>query len=86
MNAKPETVLMPGDLVTFIEGDSWIFLDPSGNERMSPPLGVVISTATEMSAVKVLWSSGELTMEWRSQVQLHTEYLEKKRKEEQEVR
>lgn len=81
---KPETVLKPGDLVTFIEGDSWIFLDPSGEERKSPPLGFVVSTATEMSAVKVLWSTGELTMEWRSQVQLHTEYLEKKQEEQEE--
>jgi len=69
--------LHPGDLVTFIEGDSWVFIDKEGVERRSPPVGIVISQFDDIG-IKVFWSTGELTMEWRSQIQLYEEYKEMK--------
>ena len=67
-------VLNPGDLITFIEGDSWIFVGKDGEPRKNPPVGIVISTFDELG-VKVMWATGEFTMEWRSQIQLYTEHL-----------
>ena len=69
----------PGDLVTFIEGDSWVFITKAGQEAKEPPVGIVISTFDEVG-IRVYWSTGELTMEWKSQLQLYSLY--KKRKEE----
>ena len=66
--------LKPGDLVTFIEGDTWVFVDAHGEPRKSPPVGVVISIFDDVG-IKVYWTNGELTMEWRSQIQLYKEYL-----------
>lgn len=68
--------LMPGDLITYIEGDSWVFIGMDGVPRKHPPVGIVISTFDELG-VRVLWATGELTMEWRSQIQLYKEYLAK---------
>lgn len=67
---------MPGDLITFIEGDSWVFIGMDGEPRKHPPVGIVISTFDEIG-IRVLWATGELTMEWRSQIQLYKEYLAK---------
>ena len=68
--------LVPGDLITFIEGDSWVFIGMGGEPRKHPPVGIVISTFDEIG-IRVLWATGELTMEWRSQIQLYKEYLAK---------
>lgn len=77
---KDLVVLNPGDLITFIEGDSWIFVGKDGEPRKKPPVGIVISTFDELG-IKVLWATGELTMEWRSQIQLYKEYLAIREKE-----
>lgn len=69
--------LSPGDLVTFIEGDSWVFIDKEGVEMRTPPVGIVISQFDDVG-IRVFWSTGELTMEWRSQIQLYSEYKEMK--------
>jgi len=66
--------LMPGDLITYIEGDSWVFIGMDGEPRKHPPVGIVISTFDSVG-IKVWWATGELTMEWRSQIQLYKEYL-----------
>lgn len=76
-HSKDLAKLNPGDLVTFIEGDSWIFIDKEGVERRTPPVGIVISQFDDIG-IKVFWSTGELTMEWRSQIQLYSEYREAK--------
>ena len=68
--------LMPGDLITFIEGDSWVFIGMDGEPRKKPPVGIVISTFDKVG-IKVWWATGEFTMEWRSQIQLYKEYLAK---------
>jgi hypothetical protein len=72
--------LQPGDLITYIEGDSWIFIGREGQPLKAPPVGIVISTFDELG-IKVLWATGELTMEWRSQIQLYKEYLAIREKE-----
>jgi len=69
--------LHPGDLVTFIEGDSWVFIDKEGVEMRTPPVGIVISQFDDIG-IKVFWSTGELTMEWRSTIQLYEEYKQMK--------
>lgn len=69
--------LHPGDLVTFVEGDSWVFIDKEGVEMRTPPVGIVISQFDDVG-IKVFWSTGELTMEWRSQLQLYAKYKEMK--------
>ena len=69
--------LHPGDLVTFIEGDSWVFIDKEGVEMRTPPVGIVISQFDDIG-IKVFWSTGEFTMEWRSTIQLYEEYKEAK--------
>ena len=43
----------------------------------TPPVGIVISQFDDIG-IKVFWSTGELTMEWRSQIQLYEEYKEAK--------
>lgn len=70
----------PGDLVTFIEGDSWVFITKAGQEAKEPPVGIVISTFDEVG-MRVFWSTGEITMEWRSQLQLYSVYKEQKERE-----
>jgi hypothetical protein len=75
--------LKPGDLITYIEGDSWIFIGREGQPRKHPPVGIVISTFDEIG-IKVMWATGELTMEWRSQIQLYKEYLAKSKGESNE--
>ena len=70
----------PGDLITFIEGDSWVFIAKDGEPRKEPPVGIIISIFDEV-ALKVLWSSGELTMEWRSQLQHYADYKKGKSNE-----
>lgn len=76
-NQKKNLVkLMPGDLITYIEGDSWIFIGTNGESMKHPPVGIVISTFDDLG-IKVWWATGELTMEWRSQIQLYKEYLAK---------
>lgn len=75
--------LKPGDLITYIEGDSWIFIGREGQPRKHPPVGIVISTFDEIG-IKVMWATGELTMEWRSQIQLYKEYLAKSKGESSE--
>ena len=70
----------PGDLVTFIEGDSWVFITKAGQEAKEPPVGVVLSIFDEMG-LRVFWSTGEITMEWRSQIQLYSIYKEQQRGE-----
>jgi hypothetical protein len=72
---KDLVVLQPGDLITYIEGDTWVFVNKDGSPRKCPPVGIVISTFDELG-IKVYWTTGELTMEWRSQLQLYKEYLE----------
>lgn len=64
----------PGDLITYIEGDSWVFIGSEGKQRKSPPVGIVVSTFDDVG-IKVMWVTGELTMEWRSQLQLYEDYL-----------
>lgn len=63
--------------MTFIEGDSWVFIDKEGVEMRTPPVGIVISKFDDIG-IKVLWSTGEYTMEWRSTIQLYEEYKEAK--------
>lgn len=70
----------PGDLVTFIEGDSWVFITKAGQEAKEPPVGIVLSIFDEMG-IRVFWSTGEITMEWRSQIQLYSIYKEQQRNE-----
>ena len=70
----------PGDLVTFIEGDSWVFITKAGQEAKEPPVGIVLSIFDEMG-LRVFWSTGEITMEWRSQIQLYSIYKEQQRGE-----
>lgn len=77
-HSKDLPKLTPGDLVTFVEGDSWVFVGKDGSERPSPPVGIVISQFDDVG-IKVFWSTGELTMEWRSQIQLYAEYKKKKK-------
>ena len=48
--------LHPGDLVTFIEGDSWVFIDKEGIEMRTPPVGIVISQFDDIG-IKVFWGS-----------------------------
>lgn len=69
----------PGDLITFIEGDSWIFVAKDGEPTKDPPLGIVVSIFDEI-ALRVLWVTGEITMEWKSQIQ-HYKDFERKRNE-----
>jgi len=76
-HSKDLPKLHPGDLVTFVEGDSWVFIGKEGVEMKTPPVGIVISQFDDIG-IKVFWSTGELTMEWRSQLQLYTEYKEMK--------
>ena len=63
----------PGDLITFIEGDSWVFITKDGEPRKEPPVGIVVSIFDEV-ALKVRWTSGDITMEWRSQLQHYADY------------
>ena len=72
--------LRPGDLITYIEGDSWVFITSDGEPRKSPPVGIVISIFDNVG-IKVMWVTGELTMEWRSQLQLYKDYLSTRGKE-----
>jgi len=72
--------LRPGDLITYIEGDSWVFISSEGKQRKSPPVGIVISIFDNVG-IKVMWATGELTMEWRSQLQLYKDYLSVRGKE-----
>jgi len=74
---KELPVFNAGDLITYIEGDSWVFIAKDGQPRKDPPVGIVISTLDDV-AVRVLWTTGELTMEWRSQIQHYDKYLETK--------
>jgi len=76
-HSKDLPKLSPGDLVTFIEGDSWVFIDSEGVEMRTPPVGIVLSQFDDVG-IRVFWSTGELTMEWRSQLQLYSEYKEMK--------
>ncbi len=76
-HSKDLPKLKPGDLVTFIEGDSWVFVDKEGVEMRTPPVGIVISQFDDVG-IRVFWSTGELTMEWRSQIQLYSKYEEMK--------
>ena len=76
-HSKDLPKLSPGDLVTFIEGDSWVFIDKAGVEMRTPPVGIVISQWDDIG-IRVFWSTGEMTMEWRSQIQLYSEYREMK--------
>ena len=76
-HSKDLPKLSPGDLVTFVEGDSWVFIDGDGVEMRTPPVGIVISQWDDIG-IRVFWSTGEMTMEWRSQIQLYSEYREMK--------
>ena len=76
-HSKDLPKLSPGDLVTFIEGDSWVFIDKEGVEMRTPPVGIVLSQFDDVG-IRVFWSTGEMTMEWRSQIQLYSEYKEMK--------
>ena len=76
-HSKDLPKLSPGDLVTFIEGDSWVFIDKEGVEMRTPPVGIVLSQFDDVG-IRVFWSTGELTMEWRSQLQLYSEYANSK--------
>lgn len=82
--SKNLKALLPGDLVTYIEGDSWVFISSKGKQRKSPPVGIVISTFDEVG-IKVMWVTGELTMEWRSQLQLYDEYILSSQKGKEDV-
>jgi len=68
-----------GELITFIEGTSWVFVTKDGEEMKTPPLGIVLSTFDTYS-VRVYWTTGEITMEWTSQIQTYSEF-ERKRSE-----
>ena len=74
----------PGDLITFIEGDSWVFITKAGEQMRTPPVGIVLSTFDEIG-IRVLWSTGNITMEWRSGIQLHSEFVRKRREKEERV-
>ena len=76
-HSKDLPKLQPGDLVTFVEGDSWVFIGKDGDEMKAPPVGVVISQFDHIG-IRVFWSTGEMTMEWRSQLQLYSEYANSK--------
>lgn len=80
-HSKDLPKLKSGDLVTFIEGDSWIFIGNDGEAMKSPPVGVVLSQFDHIG-IRVFWSTGEITMEWRSQLQLYSEYTSNKSKPE----
>ena len=77
VHSKDLPKLTPGDLVTFIEGDSWIFIGTDGSEMRAPPVGVVLSQFDHIG-IRILWSTGGITMEWRSQLQLYSEYMSNK--------
>ena len=38
----------PGDLITFIEGQSWVFVTKYGEGMRTPPLGIVLSVFDEI--------------------------------------
>lgn len=67
----------PGDLITFIEGQSWVFVTKEGAEMKAPPVGIVLSIFDEIG-IRVFWSTGEITMEWRSQIQLYSDFERKR--------
>ena len=67
----------PGDLITFIEGQSWVFVTKDGVEMKTPPLGIVLSIFDEVG-IRVFWATGEITMEWRSQIQLYSDFERKR--------
>lgn len=70
-----------GDLVTFIEGETWVFIDKDGIEMKNPPVGIVLEVIDGYSGVKVYWSSsGSICTEWLSQIQPFEEFLEQRRK------
>ena len=65
-----------GDLVTFVEGETWIFIDRDGNELPQPPIGIVIGLETAFSGVKVYWFGNDtLTTEWDSQIQCLEDFI-----------
>ena len=67
----------PGDLITFIEGQSWVFVTKDGEEMRTPPLGIVLSVFDEIG-IRVFWATGQITMEWRSQIQLYSDFERKR--------
>lgn len=65
-----------GDLVTFVEGETWIFIDRDGNELPQPPIGIVIGLEAAFSGVKVYWFGNDtLTTEWDSQIQCLEDFI-----------
>ncbi len=66
-----------GDLVTFIEGETWVFIDKDGDEMPHPPIGIVIGLEASYNGVKVYWFGNDtLTTEWDSQIQSLEEFME----------
>lgn len=66
-----------GDLVTFIEGETWVFIDKDGDELPQPPIGIVIGLERTYNGVKVYWFGNEtLTTEWDSQIQRLEDFME----------
>lgn len=65
-----------GDLVTFIEGETWVFIDKDGKELPSPPIGIVVGLEEMYNGVKVYWFASEtLTTEWDSQIQCLEDFI-----------
>ena len=65
-----------GDLVTFIEGETWVFIGSDGQELRNPPVGIVIDPSVHETGVQVYWTAtGALTTEWTSQVQKYEDFI-----------
>jgi len=65
-----------GDLVTFIEGETWVFIGRDGQELGGPPIGIVIGLEKAYNGIKVYWfASDTLTTEWNSQIQSLEDFI-----------
>ena len=74
-----------GDLVTFIEGETWVFIDSDGKELKNPPVGIVIDPSPHETGVQVYWTAtGSMTTEWLSQVQKYEDFILARKKRERD--
>lgn len=65
-----------GDLVTFIEGETWVFIGKNGEELANPPIGIVVGLEEAYRGIKVYWFANEtLTTEWDSQIQCLEDFI-----------
>lgn len=65
-----------GDLVTFIEGETWVFIGSDGEELKNPPVGIVIDPSPHDTGIKIYWTSTRcITTEWLSQIQGYEDFI-----------